>query len=168
LSFTTDPYQPLDVKEKLTRQAIEILHEHNLKVRILTKGGKRSERDFDLLSSKPELSEYGVTLVFTDENMRSEIEPFAASTTERIDSLKLAHSLGIKTFVSLEPVWEPKQTLELIDLTYKYVDIYKVGKLNYHPKQKETDWNIFTKDVLSKFKFYNKDYYLKKELSSLV
>jgi DNA repair photolyase len=40
LSFTTDPYQPLDVKEKLTRQAIEILHEHNLKVRILTKEEK--------------------------------------------------------------------------------------------------------------------------------
>src|SRR5665811_245795 len=74
LSFTTDPYQVLDVTEQLTRTAIQILHEHNLKVSILTKGGKRSERDFDLLSAKPELSQYGTTLVFTDEKMRSEIE----------------------------------------------------------------------------------------------
>lgn len=168
MSFTTDPYQPLDVEEELTRQAIKILHEHGIKVRILTKGGKRSERDFDLLSSKPELSEYGATLVFTDENLRSEIEPYAASTNERMNSLKKAHDLGIKTFVSLEPVWEPKQTLELIDLTYEYVDIYKVGKLNYHPKQKETNWDTFTKDVSNRFQSYKKDYYLKKELRVLV
>ena len=30
LSFTTDPYQPLDVKEQLTRKAIEILHNYEL------------------------------------------------------------------------------------------------------------------------------------------
>jgi DNA repair photolyase len=168
LSFTTDPYQQLDVEKELTRQAIKILHDHGLKVRILTKGGKRSERDFDLLAANPELSEYGATLVFTNEAMRLKIEPYAASTNERIESLKNAHVLGIKTFVSLEPVWEPTQTLELIDLTYEYVDTYKVGKLNYHPKQKETNWNMFTKDVSSRLQSYNKDYYLKKELRVLV
>jgi DNA repair photolyase len=156
------------VETELTRQAIKILHEHGIKVRILTKGGKRSERDFDLLSSNPKLSEYGVTLVFTDEKMRAQIEPFAASTNERIMSLKKAHDSGIKTFVSLEPVWESKQTLELIDLTYKFVDIFKVGKLNYHPKQKETNWKIFTKDVSNRLQSYKKDYYLKKELNVLI
>ena len=74
LSFTTDPYQPLDMKEGLTRTAIQILHKHNLKVSILTKGGKRSERDFDLLALHPELSEYGVTLVFTDKKYQKDIE----------------------------------------------------------------------------------------------
>ncbi|MDD5048404.1 MAG: hypothetical protein PHH09_05680, partial [Methanoregulaceae archaeon] len=59
LSFTTDPYQKLDEDVQLTRQAIKILHSCNLKVSILTKGGSRSERDFDLLSANPELSQYG-------------------------------------------------------------------------------------------------------------
>ncbi len=158
----------MDVKEELTRKAIEILHEHHLKVKILTKGGKRSERDFDLLSVNPNLSEYGVTLVFTDEKLRSKIEPFAASTVERINSLKKAHELGITTFVSLEPVWDTKQTLELIDLTHEYVDQYKVGKLNYHKRQNEINWEEFKKDVVDKLQFYKKDYYLKKELRSLV
>jgi len=130
LSFTTDPYNHLDVTEKLTREAIQILHENNLKVNILTKGGRRSERDFDLLSSKPLLSEYGATLVFTDESLRSEIEPFAARTQERIESLKKAHELGISTYVSLEPVWTAEQSLELVDMTYEFVDFFKVGKLN--------------------------------------
>lgn len=164
LSFTTDPYNHLDVSEKLTRQAIKILHENNLKVSILTKGGSRSERDFDLLSSKPLLSEYGVTLVFTDENLRSEIEPFAASTKERIEYLKKAHELGISTYVSLEPVWTAEQSLELVDMTYEFVDFFKVGKLNYNRQQKNVDWSKFRHDIMYKLKGYNKNFYVKKDL----
>lgn len=164
LSFTTDPYNHLDVEEQLTKKAIEILHEHGLKVKILTKGGKRSERDFDLLSERPELSQYGVTLVFTDEKLRCEIEPFAASTEERIESLKKAHGLGISTFVSLEPVWTSEQALELIDLTHEFVDLFKVGKLNYDKQQKNVDWKKFKSDVVAKLNNYKKEYYLKKEL----
>lgn len=164
LSFTTDPYQKLDEKEQLTRKAIEILHSLNLRVAILTKGGKRSERDFDLLAAKPELSEYGVTLVFTNENERREIEPFAAPTEERIRSLKIAHNMGIRTYVSLEPVWEPEQALELIELTSDFVDFYKVGKLNYHSQQATVNWKQFRTDVCRKLDGLNKNYYIKEDL----
>jgi DNA repair photolyase len=164
LSFTTDPYQMLDVLEELTRRAIQILHDNNLKVSILTKGGKRSERDFDLLSSRPELSEYGATLVFVDENDRKQVEPFAAPTHERIECLKKAHDMGISTYVSLEPVYDPLQTLTLIDLTYDFVDLYKVGKLNYNARQKTIDWKKFKKDVIETLDDHNKKYYLKESL----
>jgi DNA repair photolyase len=164
LSFTTDPYCHLDVTEKLTREAIRILHENSLKVSILTKGGSRSERDFDLLSSKPLLSEYGATLVFTDESLRSEIEPFAARTEERIESLKKAHELGISTYVSLEPVWTAEQSLELVDKTYEFVDFFKVGKLNYNRQQKNVDWKQFKHNIISKLNGYNKNFYIKKDL----
>jgi len=115
LSFTTDPYQNIDGKYQLTRQAIQILHSHNLKVSILTKGGKRSERDFDLLAHNPELSEYGTSLVFLDEVNRMQMEPRASSTQERIRALKKAYKMGISTYVSLEPVWFPEDALKLID-----------------------------------------------------
>lgn len=166
LSFTTDPYQYLDIKEQLTRKAIQILHKHGLKVTILTKGGKRSERDFDLLVARPDLSQYGTTLVFTDEDLRSKIEPFAAPTYERIESLKKAHESGIPTFVSLEPVWTADQTLELINLTHKFVDLYKVGKLNYNKQQKNVEWGLFKNEVINKLKGYKKDYYIKKDLEA--
>jgi len=165
LSFTTDPYNHLDVKEKLTRKAIGILHEHDLKVQILTKGGKRSERDFDLLSERPELSQYGATLVFTDEKLRSKIEPFATSTEERIESLKKAHEYGIPTFVSLEPVWTAEQSLELIDSTHEFVDIFKVGKLNYNKQQNEVNWRQFRDDAVRKLTDYKKDFYIKEDLA---
>jgi len=164
LSFTTDPYQPLDIKEGITRKAIQILHNHGLKVSILTKGGKRSERDFDLLSKKPELSEYGTTLVFTDENFRKEIEKGAATTEERINAIRKAHDLGIFTYVSLEPVWIPAQTLELIDLTKDFIDFYKIGKLNYDPQQKKVDWSEFKQELVKKLDNYGKNYYIKKSL----
>jgi len=164
LSFTTDPYQRLDVKEQLTRKAIKILHSNNLNVSILTKGGERSERDFDLLSARPELSEYGTTLVFTNEKLREEIEPYAASTEERINALKRAHERGIRTYVSLEPVWDPNQTLAIIDKTSQFVDFYKVGKLNYNAHQNSIDWKQFKIDVISKLNELNKGYYIKKDL----
>lgn len=167
LSFTTDPYQHLDVKEQLTRKAIELLHNHNLKVKILTKGGKRSERDFDLLCAKPKLSQYGTTLVFIDEDLRSKIEPLAASTKERIEALKKAHKMGISTFVSLEPVWTADQALELIDQTYEFVDLFNVGKLNYNKQQKEVDWKKFRHDVVEKFENYGQKYYIKKDLQMI-
>lgn len=148
LSFTTDPYQKIDVKYQLTRQAIQILHSHDLKVSILTKGGNRSERDFDLLANNPELSEYGTSLVFTNEVFRMQMEPGASSTQERIIALKKAHKLSIYTYVSLEPVWFPEDALKLIDETHKFVDFYKVGKLNYNAQQKNVDWKKFRHDVI--------------------
>jgi DNA repair photolyase len=164
LSFTTDPYQKIDEKFQLTRQAIQILHSHGLKVSILTKGGKRSERDFDLLAKNPELSEYGTSLVFTDENMREKIEPGAAPTIERIKSIKKAHKLGIFTYISLEPVWFPEDALKLIDDTHSFVDFYKVGKLNYNAQQKNVDWKIFRGEVIAKLETFEKQYYIKRDL----
>lgn len=164
LSFTTDPYQNIDTKYEVTRKAIQILHSHNLKVSILTKGGKRAERDFDLLAKRPELSQFGVTLVFLDEKMRKEIEPNAAPTQERINSLKKAYDLGIYTYVSLEPVWFPEDALKFIDLTHDFVDLYKVGKLNYNPQQNNVDWGIFRKEVIDKLEEYGNNYYIKKDL----
>jgi DNA repair photolyase len=166
LSFTTDPYQKIDVKYQLTRQAIQILHSHDLKVSILTKGGKRSERDFDLLANNPELSEYGTSLVFTDEDIRMQIEPGASSTLERINALRKAHKKGIFTYVSLEPVWFPEDSLKIIDETQKFVDFYKVGKLNYNAQQKNIDWKKFRHDVIEKLEKYKKEYYIKKDLEN--
>lgn len=164
LSFTTDPYMHLDEKVQLTREAIKILLAHNLRVSILTKGGHRSERDFDLLASQPDRTMYGATLVFTNEETRKTIEPNAAPTEERIDALKKAHDMGIFTYVSLEPIWVPEQSLEIIDRTHEFVDHYKVGKLNYNAQQRSVDWNKCHKDIVARLESYDKDYYIKKDL----
>jgi DNA repair photolyase len=116
----------------------------------------------------PESSQYGATLVFTDEALRREIEPGTAPTQERLESLELAHSMGISTFVSMEPVWDPEQTLWLIERTVDFVDFYKVGKLNYSHVAKTIDWHKFGHDAVKLLENNGKKYYIKKDLAALM
>lgn len=164
LSFTCDPYQRLDEQELLTRRALKCLFDHGRNVIILTKGGLRSERDFDLLYGNKKHVLYGTTLVFAKDAEALEMEPNAAPTSERIDVLEKVHNLGIKTWVSLEPVYHPEDSLELIDRTDHITDLYKVGTLNHQPEAKEIDWHKFAADVVEKLDSIDADYYIKKDL----
>jgi DNA repair photolyase len=130
MSFTTDPYQPLDNQFRLTRKAIQIFMKYNLHYTPLTKG-HRPLKDIDLMIERPDLCRFGTTLVFTDKNDCQAFEPKALDTNNRIEALIYAHSHGIRTWVSLEPVIYPQQTLDLIRMTMGFVDEYRIGKLNH-------------------------------------
>uniref|UniRef100_A0A6M3JNR2 Radical SAM superfamily protein n=1 Tax=viral metagenome TaxID=1070528 RepID=A0A6M3JNR2_9ZZZZ len=161
LCFTCDPYQPINDIFGLTGQAIGILHDNGFNIAILTKGGKRAERDVDLLQLG---DEFATTLTFLDEQKSLKWEPGAALPGERIEVLRKAHELGIRTWVSLEPVIEPDESLEIIRQTYKFVDLYKVGKLNYLPQAGQIDWPKFGKEAINLLRELGKDYYIKKDL----
>jgi DNA repair photolyase len=128
---------------------------------ILTKGGTRAERDFDLLTGD---DQFGVTLTNLDETLSRKWEPLAKLPAERITSLVRAHEKGIRTWVSLEPVLYPETALEIIRRTHKFVDKFKVGTLNYHPHARNIDWHRFAGDVKSLLDELNCDYYLKNDL----
>lgn len=164
MSFTTDPYNHVEQKTLVTRDAIKTLHVKGIGVTILTKGGKRSERDFDLLAEHPELSEYATTLTCHIEEQRQFWEPGAAPTHERVAALEKAHELGIRTWVSLEPVLDPAWALYLIQETSEFVDHYKVGTINYHPLKQQINWKDFGEKVVYTLKSLGKDFYLKKDL----
>jgi len=161
LCFTCDPYQPLDVKLGLTRRAIQALHGAGYRVEVLTKGGTRACRDFDLLG--PE-DAFASTLTFLDAKKSDEWEPNAAPPLDRIDAIRKAHQAGIPTWVSLEPVIDPEQSLEIIRATHDIVDLYKVGKLNYHPAAKAVDWGAFGHAAEALLRRLGKRYYLKADL----
>ncbi len=167
MCFTCDPYQEIDVKYAITRKAILGFMLWQQPFSILTKGGKRSERDFDLLAENPKLYRYGATLVFADDEHSKQYEPGAAPTSERIESLRKAHELGIKTWVSLEPVWSDEDAWSLIKRTHEFVDEYKIGKLNYHPHAKEINWNAFKEGIVDLCESLGVNYTLKKDLESL-
>lgn len=168
MSFTCDPYSHYEGilgNGNITRQALHLFKFYGRHCTILTKGGLRSQRDFDILSSRPHLFQYGATLVFIAENDRRIWEPNAAPTYERMQVLYHAHLLGIPTWVSLEPVIDPEQTLCLIKATASYVDHFKVGKLNHDAElEKSIDWPAFREDVIELLESLGKDYYIKKDL----
>ena len=165
LSFTTDPYQPIEDEIGITRMALMILNGNDIPVTILTKGGLRACRDFYILVKNPN-NAFSVTLTTDDPYEHIKWEPGAAWPSERVLSLKLARNAGIKTWVSFEPVFNPDAVIRLIQRTHSYVDLYKVGKLNYHPLAKTINWQKFLFRVESELKKFDKAYYIKKDLEA--
>jgi DNA repair photolyase len=130
---------------------------------ILTKGGKRAERDFDLLTPN---DKFGLTLTCLDSSESLKWEAGAALPQERISSLQIAHDMGIFTWVSIEPVINPETSLEIIRQTNEFVDLYKVGKMNYHPIAKTIDWHKFGNEALNLLTSLGKEYYIKDDLKA--
>ena len=161
LSFGSDPYPEIEKQLQITRQILQICLENKIIPVILTKSDYAC-RDFDIL--KEANGWYGTTLTFIGEEKSKLWEPRAAIPDTRIELLKLAHDSGIKTWVSLEPVINTDDTLQLIDITYGIVDEYKVGKLNYLPEAKNIDWKLFYSRVVEKLIKNKSKYYIKNDL----
>jgi len=165
MSFTTDPYQPLDVTEQLTRSAIEILHNHGHAVQILTKGGSRALRDLDLFTPA---DRFASTLTFIDDEKSLAWEPGAALPADRIATIEEFYAAGIPTWVSLEPVIEPDTALKFIQRAHSFVDLFKVGKWNYDKRSKEIDWEKFTHEVVALLEGFGAEYLIKEDLQQYV
>lgn len=166
-SFVSDPYQPIEADLQITRQALQIAKLYHLNTKVLTKGrAELIRRDLELM--KQAKTQLGVTLCFTDDKMRQEWEPDASPVSDRLAILKEAHGLGIYTWVSLEPVINPRQALAVIKKAAPFVDLWKVGKLN-HMKSVESlvDWKKFATDVEALLKKISATYYIKNSLREL-
>jgi DNA repair photolyase len=162
--FLCDPYQPLERNERLTRQTIEIMDHYHLNNQVLTKGCADLIME-DLALMKKARTQLGLTFCFADDNLRQKWEPNASTVDERLSILKKAHEIGIFTWVSLEPVIVPSQALSVIQMAHKYVDFWKVGKLN-HMKEYEqiVDWGTFLFDVETLLTKLRAKYYIKNDL----
>ena len=161
LCFTCDPYQDIDLELQLTREVLKLFKQYNVNFQILTKGGMRAVRDFDLYKAG---DSFGSTLTVYMNNHQSQWEPNAPSYYSRRDAIIEAHRAGIRTWVSLEPVIYPKETLEIIKDTCSFVDLYKIGTINYNERKKEIDWNDFGRKAIELLDGYGKEYYIKDDL----
>ena len=160
LCFTCDPYQPEEIEQGITRQALKILKEYDISFQILTKGGSRAERDFDLYGPK---DAFATTLTFISKHASLGFEPRAAEPADRIKAIRLAKDLNITTWVSLEPVLDPCDSLKIIEMTAPMVDLFKIGKLNY--RASETDWRRFGIDAIKLCEKRGVPYYIKNDLA---
>ena len=164
-SFLSDPYQEANSKHGLTRRAISILHDWGIPVCILSKGGHRAMADLDLLGPGDSMA---ATLTFLDDALSWQWEPGAALPQERLDGLEAAHAKGIPTWVSIEPVIDPKQSLACIEASASFVGEYKIGILNYMPEGKLIDWRKFGHAAVALCERLGKTYYLKHDLRKLM
>jgi len=161
LCITTDPYTMIEQETQLTRKCIMALHQEGMNVTILTKGGLRSTRDFDLLTPK---DAYATTLTLTNDSDSLIWEPKASFPSERIEALMQAHERGIETWASFEPVIYPEQTMTLLNTIKDFIGHVKIGTLNYHAHGKTTDWYKFGWDIKEYCDNWRIKYYLKHDL----
>jgi hypothetical protein len=160
LSFTTDPYHPFDTS--LTRDTLLVLRDHGLAFSTLTKGGTRALRDLDLF--RPEWDSFACTLTSLDNGFSRKWEPGAALPEDRLDSLRSFHEAGIFTWVSLEPTLDTESSLNIVKVTHKFVDLYKIGRANYLPMTETTDWESYTHSMIKLLDRLGKAHYIKHDL----
>lgn len=160
LCFTTDPYHPGD--NSLTRKTIEVLKDHGLAFCTLTKGGRRALRDLDLF--RPDRDAFASTLTSLDDAVSMKWERGATLPRERMEVLKIFHDSGIFTWVSLEPTLDTDTSLRIVQETHEFVDLYKIGRANYLPMTKTTDWKSYTERIIDLCQRLGVKHYIKKDL----
>ena len=158
--FTSDPYQPNE--DGATRQALLTMTDARCNWQVLTKGGTRATRDIDLFVRSRAV--FGTTLLFTDDADRRQWEPNAATVEDRIVAIAQFHDAGVRTWLSIEPVVDPDQALDLVAQLAPIVDEFRVGKLNHHPQAATVDWTAFARRLVPLLEDSGRDYMIKDAL----
>ena len=104
LGTVTDAYQPLDRELRLTREVLEVLHDCQHPVAIVTKGSG-VERDIDLLAGMAQQRLAGVYVSVTtlDAELARRMEPRAAAPWRRLQTIRRLADAGITVGVSVSP-----------------------------------------------------------------
>lgn len=160
LSFTTDPYHPFD--NSLTRDVLTTLQSYGMGTCTLTKGGSRALRDIDLF--RPNRDAFASTLTTLDDDFSRKWERGAQLPGDRIATLKRFHDAGIFTWVSLEPTLNTESSLQIIERTHEFVDLYKIGRANYLPMTNTTDWESYAHRILELVNRLGVKHYIKHDL----
>lgn len=160
LCFTSDPYQIIETEHNITREALLILQKHGCAINVLTKGGTRACKDFDILASDPG-NWFGTTLTYASYHQSFTNEPLARSPQNRIHAIYNAKKSDINTWVSLEPIISKAEALSLIKDTLEFVDLYKIGKMNHRTGISEAELRSFLAEAVNLLDKNKKKYYIK-------
>lgn len=164
-SFTSDVYSQTDTS--LTRPSIEVIrNETQLGFCVLTKGGTRALADIDLY--RPTRDAFASTLTSLDDRFSKKWERNAALPDDRMMALRKFHDAGIFTWVSLEPTLDVTASIEIVKATHQFVDLFKIGRVNYLPMTKTTNWEDYTVRMLDVVNRLGAQHYIKKDLQGFL
>lgn len=104
-SGNTDCYQPLEASYRLTRACLEVSAEYRNPVHIITKS-PLLERDLDVLVRLSREAHLGVTISvpFWNEAHARAIEPYVATPSRRMTTVRKLRAAGIDVSVNVAPV----------------------------------------------------------------
>jgi DNA repair photolyase len=105
MSFTSDPYIPLETKYELTKKCLEILLEFRNPVAIVTKSAL-IRRDVDLLAELAQKASAQVffSIPFLDAEVCRALEPFVPLPEARFHAMKTLSDAGVAVGLAIAPV----------------------------------------------------------------
>ena len=148
--FTSDPM--LEECILLNRCAIELAIRNEVPCKILTKRA-------DFLNELPENW-------FTDNNIKKhvafgftltghdELEPGASTNAERIQTMRILHDMGCRTFASIEPIIDLETSANMIEQSHEFCDLFLIGLLSGQKSYSRNEVLQFIEDTRTAFNFY--------------
>ena len=105
LGSNTDPYQPIEREQKLTRGLLEVLLRYRHPVTLVTKGSLVL-RDLDLLAelARQRLVMVMISLTTLDDELKRILEPRAAAPKARLRAISVMRQAGIPVGVLCSPI----------------------------------------------------------------
>jgi DNA repair photolyase len=105
LGTNTDPYQPIEARDRIMRSILEVLAAHNHPVTIVTKG-TLIERDIDILRpmAAKGLVQVGVSVTTLGSRLSRQLEPRAPVPARRLKTMRALSDAGIPVRVMVAPV----------------------------------------------------------------
>jgi DNA repair photolyase len=105
IGTNTDPYQPIERKEQVMRQVLEVLSRANHPVGVVTKSALVL-RDLDLLATMAVKGLVKVALSVTtlDPALARKMEPRASSPARRLEAMRRLSEAGVPTAVMVAPI----------------------------------------------------------------
>ncbi|MGE7993117.1 PA0069 family radical SAM protein [Pseudomonas sp. NPDC089554] len=105
LGSNTDPYQPIEREQRLTRRVLEVLLRYRHPVTIVTKGSLVL-RDLDLLSelASQRLARVMISLTTLDDELKRTLEPRAAAPKARLRAIRVLREAGVPVGVLCSPM----------------------------------------------------------------
>jgi len=105
IGTNTDPYQPVERRERITRAILEVLAEHDHPVAITTKGAGVL-RDLDILApmAAKGLASVAVSVTTLDRDLARRLEPRAAPPASRLGAIERLAGAGVPVAVMVAPI----------------------------------------------------------------
>ena len=132
LGSVTDPYQPIEEKERLTRRLLERLVDLDVTVLILTKS-PWVLRDSDVLSKLKDVT-VAMSVSCFQEKIKCLFEPRTPPIFDRLEALRELASRGIKTVLFVSPIFpEITDWRSLVSKAQPFVHEFWFENLNFYP-----------------------------------
>lgn len=105
ISGVTDPYQPRERVERLTRRILEIALDHGQPIQLITKNALVL-RDLDVLTSMAELRlvQVAISLTTLNEDLRRVLEPRTSTGAKRLQAMAELSSAGVPIMAMIAPI----------------------------------------------------------------